>query len=52
VDDANKRYDQLIEKKIVIRNRTTQALCENTLRLTVGTKEENEKLLKALKEIE
>ena len=52
VDDANKRYDQLIEKKIVIRNRTAQALCENTLRLTVGTKEENEKLLKALNEIE
>lgn len=48
VDDANKRYDQLIEKGIVIRNRTTQALCENTLRLTVGTKMENEKLIKAL----
>ena len=52
VDDANKRYDQLIEKGIVIRNRTTQALCENTLRLTVGTSEENEKLIEALKEIE
>ncbi|MDG2281383.1 MAG: histidinol-phosphate transaminase, partial [Flavicella sp.] len=52
VDDANKRYDQLIEKGIVIRNRTTQALCENTLRLTVGTKMENEKLIEALKEIE
>lgn len=51
VDDANKRYDQLIEKGIVIRNRTTQALCENTLRLTVGTKMENEKLIEALKEI-
>jgi len=51
VDDANKRYDQLIENGIVIRNRTTQALCENTLRLTVGTKMENEKLIEALKEI-
>lgn len=51
VDDANLRYDQLIEKGIVIRNRTTQALCENTLRLTVGTKEENEKLIEALKAI-
>ncbi len=51
VDDAIKRYAQLIEKGIVVRNRTTQALCENTLRLTVGTKEENEKLLKALKEL-
>lgn len=51
VDDANKRYDQLIEKGIVIRNRTTQLLCENTLRLTVGTIKENKALLKAMKEI-
>ena len=51
VDDATKRYNQLIEKGIVIRNRTTQPLCENTLRFTVGTKGENIKLLKALKDI-
>ncbi|HTG67029.1 MAG TPA: histidinol-phosphate transaminase [Flavobacterium sp.] len=51
VDDANKRYDELIAKGIVIRNRTTQPLCENTLRLTVGTEEENKKLMKALMEI-
>ncbi len=51
VDDANKRYEQLIAKGIVIRNRTTQQLCENTLRLTVGTEIENSKLIKALKEI-
>lgn len=51
VDDAAKRYNQLIEKGIVIRNRTSQALCENTLRLTVGTKAENEELIKALKDI-
>ncbi|WP_139959057.1 histidinol-phosphate transaminase [Flavicella sediminum] len=51
VDDANKRYNQLLEKGIVIRNRTTQALCENTLRLTVGTSIENEKLIEALKTI-
>ena len=52
VDDATKRYNQLIKKGIVIRNRTTQPLCENTLRFTVGTKGENIKLLKALKDIE
>jgi histidinol-phosphate aminotransferase len=52
VDDANKRYAQLIEKGIVIRNRTTQPLCENTLRFTVGTGEENKKLITALKSIE
>ncbi len=49
VDDATKRYDQLIDKGIVIRNRTTQPGCENCLRLTVGTKEENKILIKALK---
>lgn len=48
VDDANKRYDELIAKGIVIRNRTTQALCKNTLRLTIGTEEENKKLIEAL----
>ena len=51
VDDANKRYNELISKGIVIRNRTTQPLCENCLRLTVGTAQENKKLIKALKEI-
>ncbi|NLP59151.1 histidinol-phosphate transaminase [Lutibacter sp. B1] len=51
VDDATKRYNQLIKKGIVIRNRTTQPLCENTLRLTIGTSIENIKLIKALKEI-
>jgi histidinol-phosphate aminotransferase len=48
VDDANKRYAELIAKGIVIRNRTTQPLCENTLRLTIGTEEENKKLMEAL----
>jgi len=51
VDDANKRYDQLIKKGIVIRNRTTQPLCENCLRLTIGTSSENIKLIRALEEI-
>ena len=48
VDDATKRYNELIAKGIVIRNRTTQPLCENTLRLTIGTIEENKKLMEAL----
>ncbi|ALJ03988.1 histidinol phosphate aminotransferase [Pseudalgibacter alginicilyticus] len=51
VDDATKRYNQLIEKGIVIRNRTTQAGCENTLRLTVGTADENKILIDTLKSI-
>lgn len=51
VDDATKRYNQLIAKGIVIRNRTSQPLCENCLRFTVGTEIENERLIKTLKEI-
>ncbi len=51
VDDANKRYDELIAKGIVIRNRTTQPLCENCLRFTIGTEEENVVLMNALKEL-
>ena len=51
VDDATKRYNQLLAKGIVIRNRTTQALCENTLRFTVGTSDENAILIAALNEI-
>lgn len=49
VDDATQRYNQLLAKGIVVRNRTTQPLCENTLRFTVGTASENEKLIMALK---
>ena len=48
VDNANKRYDELIGKGIVIRNRTTQPLCENCLRLTIGTEAENKKLIETI----
>lgn len=51
VDDANKRYTQLLEKGVVVRNRTNQPLCENTLRFTVGTKEENELLITVLRNL-
>ena len=49
VDNASKRYNQLIDFGIVIRNRTTQLLCENCLRITIGTKSENEKLINVLR---
>ncbi len=51
VDDANKRYDQLIDKGIVIRNRTTQPGCDNCLRFTIGTPKENRTLIDTLKSI-
>ena len=51
VDDANKRYEQLLEMGIVIRNRSSQPLCTNTLRITVGTSLENSELLQAFNDI-
>lgn len=48
VDDADKRYREIIKSGIVIRNRSNQPLCENCLRLTIGTKEENNSLIKVL----
>lgn len=49
VDDANKRYNELISKGVVVRNRSTQLHCENCLRITVGTPSENTQLLTLLK---
>ena len=52
VDDADLRYKQLIEAGIVVRNRSKEPLCEQCLRVTVGTREENEKLIDTLKSFE
>ena len=52
VDNATKRYNQLVEKGIVVRNRSSQPLCENTLRFTVGTPKENELLITTLKKLQ
>lgn len=51
VDDAPKRYAQLLKHGIVVRNRSSQPLCENTLRFTVGTPKENKVLIKTLKSL-
>jgi histidinol-phosphate aminotransferase len=49
VDDATKRYSQLIGRGIVVRNRSNQPLCNNCLRISIGTKDENENLIQSLK---
>lgn len=48
VDDPNGLYQYLTECGIVVRNRSNQPLCEGCVRITVGTREENEALMKAL----
>jgi len=52
VDNATKRYNQLIELGVVVRNRTKEPLCNNCLRISVGILEENLKLIRSLKEIQ
>ena len=49
VKDANRLYDQLIERKIIVRNRSS--LVNNCLRISVGTPEENKILINTLKAI-
>lgn len=51
VVDAQKIYDYLVEKGIIVRNRTRVSLCQNCLRITIGTKEENNELLGALRSL-
>lgn len=49
VSNAKRIYDYLVDKGIIVRNRSTVALCNDCLRITVGTRQENEALLEALK---
>lgn len=50
VGDADRLYDYLLARGIVVRNRNRVPGCSGCLRLTVGTPEENELLIKTLKE--
>jgi histidinol-phosphate aminotransferase len=51
IPNAGKVYDLLIEEKIIVRNRSKVLLCEDCLRITVGTRAENLSLLKALQKV-
>ena len=47
--DAQAVYDYLVDKGIIVRNRTRVQLCSNCLRVTVGTRDENTELIGALR---
>jgi histidinol-phosphate aminotransferase len=47
--NATAIYNYLKEKGIIVRNRSNVILCEDCLRITVGTPKENEQLISALK---
>ncbi|MBR5392134.1 MAG: histidinol-phosphate transaminase [Prevotella sp.] len=48
--DAQKIYDYLVDQGIIIRNRNRVQLCKDCLRITIGTKTENNELLAALRQ--
>ena len=48
--DAQRIYDYLVDRGIIVRNRTRIQLCNNCLRITIGTKGENNELLSALRQ--
>ncbi len=50
-NDANKTYDELVKKGIVVRNRNSITLCQGCLRITVGTPDENIITINAIKEV-
>lgn len=52
VTDAAAIYHYLLGKGIIVRNRSKEMHCENCLRITVGSREENAALVAALKEYE
>ena len=49
--DAQKTYDYLVDLGIIVRNRTRIQLCLNCLRITIGTKTENNELIGALRQM-
>lgn len=50
MSDAQAIYGYLVDKGIIVRNRTRITLCQNCLRITIGTKTENNELLSALRQ--
>jgi histidinol-phosphate aminotransferase len=50
IADARKVYEFLLTKGIVLRDRSNVQLCENCLRITVGTEQENTQLVDAMQE--
>ena len=49
VKDASDTYNYLVDNGIIVRNRSRIALCGNTLRVTIGTRAEDDELIECLK---
>jgi len=48
--NAKALYEYLVAKEIIVRNRSTEPLLQNCLRITVGTRQDNKQLIRAMKE--
>lgn len=48
--DADRIYNYLVDRGIIVRNRSRVQLCGNCLRITIGTPDENNALLGALRQ--
>jgi histidinol-phosphate aminotransferase len=51
VTDAKGIYNDLVKKGIIVRDRSNVILCDDCIRITVGTKDENRKLIEALEKL-
>lgn len=51
IKNANKVYDYLSSNGVVVRNRSTQFNCENTLRVSIGNEEENNRFIELMKTV-
>ncbi len=52
MEDAHSRYQNLVEQGVIVRDRSGVILCNDALRITVGTKQENARLVEELKKTE
>ncbi len=52
INEPEKVYDELVEKGIIVRDRSSVELCEGCLRITVGTPGENDALIQAIRKLE
>ena len=51
INKATALYNALVDRGIIVRNRSKVRLCNDCLRITIGTPAENEALLSALREL-
>jgi histidinol-phosphate aminotransferase len=51
IKNATETYQYLMNKKIIVRDRSKVVLCDQCLRITIGTPEENQRLIQALQQL-